>query len=229
MGFRTSDAMTDVVVFDVVGTLFSLDVVKERFRQEGAPESVFDVWFSQALRDFFSRSLAGSYTPLKDVLESTLQRALARTEPDFSEEQHANILGGLQNLHPAQGAEKACGDLTSAGFHLIALTNGSRQMAEGLLERSKLARHFAAVVSCDEIGVSKPHRQVYDSVVRRHPAEGHWLISVHSWDVAGALDAGWRAAWVSNIEKLYPDSFPRPTLCAPSLDTAAEQILATIR
>lgn len=213
-----------IAVFDIVGTLFSLGEPRARLRDAGAPNVTFDIWFGQALRDYFSRSLAGNYVPMKDVLEATLPRALAVTGTEVEEQDQLEVMETLQNLTPAGGAERACDDLASAGWTLVALTNGSRDMVERLLERSQLNRHFSGVFSCDDIGVSKPHPRVYDEVARQHRGET-WLISAHAWDVGGAKDAGWRATWIAAVENLYPPGFPEPDIMADDLAQASRRMV----
>lgn len=208
-------------VLDVVGTLFSLDAPRQRLRSIGAPEECFDIWFAQGLRDYFSRSLADSYTPLKNVLEATLPRALALVGIELREESRNSVMQALLELRPVDGAEIACQTLTSAGWQLVAVTNGSREMAKQLLERSDLDRYFSDVLSCDDIGVSKPHRRVYEEVARQHEGK-KWLVAAHAWDVAGAKDVGWRTAWIAMLERIYPGTFPEPDITARDLAQAAD-------
>lgn len=213
-----------VVVFDIVGTLFSLSAVRHRLEQAGASEEAFDIWFAQALRDYFSRSLADSYVPLKDILESTLPRTLAKADVAATEDTRWAVIEALQELDPAEGAVDACEKLTDAGWKVVAATNSSRAMCEGLLERAHLQRFFSDVVSCDDLGISKPHRRVYEEVERRHPGE-LWLLAAHAWDVAGAKDAGWRSVWISTLEKVYPAAFPQPDAIATDLREAADTLI----
>jgi 2-haloacid dehalogenase len=52
------------------------------------------------------------------------------------------------------------------------------------------------------------------------------LVAAHGWDIAGALWAGWRAAFLSRPEaQLYPLA-PAPELVAPDLRLAAERLIA---
>ncbi|MBD1934671.1 MULTISPECIES: hypothetical protein [Cyanophyceae] len=64
------------VVFDIIGTCFSLDKPRQRLVELGAPSHALELWFAQTLRDAFALSHAGSYRPLKEVLEAELPRTL---------------------------------------------------------------------------------------------------------------------------------------------------------
>ncbi|MBD1925410.1 hypothetical protein H6F74_03785 [Trichocoleus sp. FACHB-90] len=64
------------VVFDIIGTCFSLDKPRQRLVELGAPPHALQLWFAQTLRDAFALSHAGSYRPLKEVLEAELPQTL---------------------------------------------------------------------------------------------------------------------------------------------------------
>ncbi len=64
------------VVFDIIGTCFSLEKPHQRLVELGAPTYALDLWFAQTLRDAFALSHAGAYRPLKQVLEAELPRTM---------------------------------------------------------------------------------------------------------------------------------------------------------
>lgn len=211
------------VAFDIVGTLFSLDAPQKVLAENGAPPTTFELWFSGALRDYFARSHSGAYTPLKEVLENTLERTARIVGWDFDEELTPEVMKSLRQLAPADGAKAALEQLDDAGWKKIAVTNSSRDLVEELLSRADLAGHFDTVISCDELGVSKPHPRVYDEVKRRSEGEA-WLVATHAWDVAGAITAGMRGAWIAASEHVYPRFLPSPHLTSSTLRSAVESL-----
>ena len=50
------------------------------------------------------------------------------------------------------------------------------------------------------------------------------LIAAHAWDVHGAMQAGVKGVWVSNVEGTYAPAYGKPDLTADSLLSAAEQL-----
>ncbi|GAC1403240.1 MAG: hypothetical protein NVSMB60_20600 [Mycobacterium sp.] len=50
----------EVIVFDVVGTLASLEPVRARLESIGQPAHVLDGWFARLLRDGMALTLTGS-------------------------------------------------------------------------------------------------------------------------------------------------------------------------
>lgn len=211
-------------IFDMLGTFFSLEPLRQRLTALGAPEHALEFWFAESLRDYFALSHSDRYLPLSEVLAASLPRTLAilgKGSQDPS--RHELVLKGLKVLNPAEGAAEACERLTAAGFKLVALTNGGEEHTRALLERAGLMDKFAAVLSADAAGRSKPHADVY--ALARHEIEGDaWMISAHGWDILGAHQAGLRTAWISRKEKQFLSVFPTPDVEAPHLAACASQL-----
>ena len=217
--------MAATIVFDVIGTLFSLERLRPEFVRLGAPERTLELWFAQSLRDFFAYSHAGGYVPMAEVMAAALPRALRMVGVDADAAERERVTAAMAELEPGEGAREACAVLADVGCRLVALTNGSAELAQGLLERSGLAAHFDSVRSCDEIRVSKPAREVY-AMAEPRGDEPVWMVAAHAWDVAGAQRAGLRGAWVSAAEGMHLDAFPEPDVRAGDLAEAARALLA---
>lgn len=217
--------MSKTVVFDIIGTLFSLDRLRAELRELGAPDHALELWFGQSLRDYFAFSHAGGYVPLQEILTAALPRALKTFEMEVGAERASEVVGKMTELELGPGGAEACSTLREAGCTLVALSNGSRESTLALLERAGLADDFAAVRSCDEIEVSKPAAAAYE--MAREVAEGEpWMVAAHAWDIAGARHAGLRTAWVATVEPEYLSAYPPPDVTAGDLAEAAQKLLA---
>lgn len=214
-------------IFDMLGTFFSLEPLRQRLTALGAPEHALEFWFAESLRDHFALSQSDRYVPLSEVLAATLPRTLAilgKGSQDPS--RHELVLKGLKVLNPSEGAAEACERLRASGFKLVALTNGGEEHTRALLERAGLMDKFAAVLSADAVGRSKPHADVY--ALARHEIEGDaWMISAHGWDILGAHQVGLRTAWISRKEKQFLSVFPTPDLEVPQLTACASALVET--
>ena len=113
------------VIFDIIGTCFSLDKPRQRLVELGAPPHALELWFAQTLRDAFALSHAGSYRPLKEVLEAELPRTLKVLGIEADAQMRSHILKAFSELEPQPEALEAFRLLTTAGWKLVALTNGS--------------------------------------------------------------------------------------------------------
>jgi 2-haloacid dehalogenase len=212
------------VAFDVIGTLFPLERSRNGLIALGAPGHALEMWFAEALRDFFALSHAGGYAPLRAVLAASLPRTLVALEVEHDDAAIERVMATLKQLDPAEGARSSIKALAEAEFSILALTNGSEEITRALLDEARLYGHFDAVLSCDEIRVSKPHPSVYQMARQLEPGE-LWMVAAHGWDIAGAARAGLRTAWISGKERIYPATFPSPDIRAPDLESAARSII----
>jgi 2-haloacid dehalogenase len=221
------------VVFDIIGTCFSLDKPRQRLVELGAPPHALQLWFAQTLRDAFALSHAGSYRSLKEVLEAELPRTLKVLGIEADAEKRrtlsrpaslTHVVNAFSELEPQPEALEAFRLLTTAGWKLVALTNGSEDSTHKLLERANALEYFASIFSCDAIQKTKPHPDVY-ALAKQDASGDVWMVAVHAWDIAGAVCAGLRTAFITQEEKDYLDVYPQPEVVASDLVEAANQIV----
>lgn len=215
------------IAFDILGTCFSLDKPRQALVELGAPPHALELWFAQTLRDAFALSHAGHYQPLKQLLAAELPRSLAAIALETTEEQRSQALDTFSQLELQTGALIAFHKLQSNGWRLIALTNGSEESTRKLLEQSNALPFFDRILSCDSIGKTKPHPDVY--ALAKQESEGEvWLVAAHAWDVMGAALAGLQTVFITQAEKVYLGVYPQPTIVAVDLGDAANQIVEQI-
>lgn len=212
-----------IVVFDIIGTCFSLEKPRQRLIELGAPDYALELWFSQALRDAFAFSHAGKYRPLKQILQAELPRTLKLLEIDFNTEQLSEIMTTFSKLELQSSATEAFEALTREGWKIVALTNGSEESTRNLLQSAGVQQYFTEVYSCDAIAVTKPHQDVYKMI--QDNLQDVWLVAAHAWDIAGAISVGMKTAFVSQLEKDYLEVYPQPQIIVDSLIEAARQII----
>ena len=72
----------EVVAFDMIETVFSLEIMRERFVSLGLPESALEGWFAAGLRDAFALAITDQFAPFRSVLEAGATRvAEPKTKP----------------------------------------------------------------------------------------------------------------------------------------------------
>lgn len=215
------------IVFDIIGTCFSLDKPRQRLVELGTPPYALQLWFAQTLRDAFALSHAGSYRPLKEVLEAELPRTLKMLGIEADSQQRSHVVNAFSELELQPSALEAFRILTTAGCKLVALTNGSEDSTRKLLASAIALEYFASIFSCDAIQKTKPHPDVY--ALAKQDADGDvWMVAVHAWDIAGAARAGLRTAFITQEEKDYLGVYPQPEIVASDLVEAANQIVQGI-
>ena len=210
------------IAFDIIGTCFSLEKLRSKLVALGAPDYALELWFAQTLRDAFALSHAGSYQPLKEVLSAELPQTLKQLEISVNSTQLSETVATLSELELQPSVREALQILSEAGWQIVALTNGSEQSTQHLLEKAGVRNYFAQIFSCDAVQKTKPHPDVYAMVQQNFPGEV-WLVAVHAWDVAGAALAGLKTAFVAQTD--YLAVYPKPTIKADSLVEVANQIV----
>jgi len=212
--------MRRAVVFDVLGTLFSLAPLEKKLR---AP--TLEAWFERLLHSAASLTLAGRFEPFAQLAESTLKTTVAKLERNVDVK---NVLDALKELPPDPDAAAALDRLVQARVLVGVLTNGGEAQTRGLLEAAGLDDRVDEIVSVEEIEVYKPHPAVYRHAAERLGVDPKrvTLISAHAWDVLGAREAGLDAVWVDRLEREWPFPHGKPrSRIAHDLVEAAELAL----
>jgi len=221
------DSTRGTVVFDIIGTCFSLKKVEAALAGAGAGPPALELWFSQTLRDAFALSLSGGYQPLKSVLQAELPRTLKQLGVQVPQNV-AQIVSTFGELDAQPGFTELVGRLAGDGWKMLALTNSSADATRKLLERVGVADRFKALLSCDSIEKTKPHPDVY--AMARREAEGEtWMVAAHAWDIAGAARAGFRTAFIAKLESAYLDIYPKPDLVVQELSQVGDAIRQATR
>ncbi len=211
----------------MIGTLFSLEGQRRHLVACGLPGQVLEAWFAASLRDLFALGVTGRTAPMRAVLGDNLHHLLSLhgLRPDSALVDA--VLDGMSRLDPDPEARAALGLLHAQGLVCAALSNGSLQATEALLDRADLRGRFAALLSIDEVGLPKPRAEVYHAMAARLRLEPGSLtmVAAHPWDLHGARAAGLSTAYVSHGLP-WPGSLDAPDLAAPDLIGLAQLVCA---
>ena len=215
-----------VIAFDVNETLLDLRALDAPFTAAFGDASLRPLWFALMLQAAFVGGLTGSYVDFSTAQRSALAMLATRQRVTLSPAQTDAILGGMRSLPPHPDARPAMERLAGR-FRLVALTNSPLDVAVAQLRNSGLRDLLEAAYSADEVKALKPAPQPYRMVAERTgvPIGEVRLVAAHGWDIAGALAAGCRAAFVARPGAvLYPHG-PQPDVVAPDLAGVADALL----
>jgi 2-haloacid dehalogenase len=221
-------AVAPVCVFDVNETLLDLAALDDEFERVFGDRGARVAWFGQLLQSAMVASITGRYTDFGSVGRAALEMTAARLGVELSDQDREAIVGGMTRLpaHPeVPGALRRLGE---GGLRLAALTNSTERVARAQLEHAGIIDRFEAVLSADAVRRLKPAPEPYRMAAERlgtDPA-GVLLVAAHAWDVAGALAAGCRAAFVARPGKVLDPLADRPELVVADLDELADRLLA---
>jgi len=214
----------DVIAFDVMGTLVSLESLEPLLVEAGAPPPAVDGWFRRVLADGFALTAAGDYRCFADVAGATLDAVL----PDAPAHLKKAVLAGLADLEPYVDSAPAMGRAVQ-GARVIVISNGSAASTQQLLERGGLDAFVEAVVSVEEVGAWKPAPDPYLRAAEAVdvPVERLAMATAHPWDVHGAQRSGLSTGWCnrSGVDT-FPATFEPADVEGPQLLSVVEGLLS---
>ena len=189
-----------VLFFDVNETLLDLTVMKKQVGDAlGGKDDLLSLWFTTMLQYSLVVSASGQYKPFGHIGAAALQMVAANNNIVISEEEARHIVvKSMQNLPPHPEVKDALNTLKTEGYTLVALTNSNDESLKIKIEKAGLTQYFDDLFSIESVGKFKPFNDVYNWASNKMniKPEDCMLIAAHGWDVAGALWAGWRAAFV---------------------------------
>ena len=220
--------MANVIAFDVNETLLDLRPLDPVFEALFGDASVRAQWFAQMLQVAFVGAITGRYVDFASSQRAALDMVAQRqgvTLPPDAPDRVAATMRGLP-AHPE--VADALSRLRASGHRLAALSNSPQDVEQAQLAHAGLTDHFDAILSADTVRALKPRREPYELVARTFgvPTGDVTLVAAHAWDIAGALAAGCRAAFVARPGMPRNPIDPAPHLVGADLGEIADQILA---
>lgn len=220
--------MPRVIVFDLMGTLLDLQAMDPHFERFFGDAAVRKEWFMQSLQLAMAATLTDAYEDFGVQADTGLEMTARHYKVSMLGEEKNLILSTLRKLRAFPEVAQGLQRLHDAGLRLAALTNATVPMAEAQLTYAGLREHFEQVISADEVRRFKPAPEIYHLAARRMGTEPEQVrvVSVHDWDVTGALRAGCVAAFVARPGQVMNPFGPQPDLRGADLGQVAERILA---
>ncbi len=198
-----------VLFFDVNETLLDLTEVKNEVGKAlGGREDLLSLWFTTMLQYSLVTSASGQYKPFGHIGAAALQMVAANLNMTLTEEEARTIVSeAMGNLPAHPEVKEALAKLNNAGYKLVAFTNSSKEALTKQFKSAGLTEYFDEMLSVEPTGKFKPFTDTYVWGAKKMGVELDecMLIAAHGWDVAGALWAGWRAAFISRPgQQEYP-------------------------
>jgi 2-haloacid dehalogenase len=219
---------TEVIAFDVNETLLDLRSLDPVFEGLFGDPSVRVQWFAQMLQVGFVGAITDRYvdftTAQGAALDMLAQRRAVTLPPDAAD----RVAATMRSLAAHPDVEVALSRLRAGGHRLAALSNSPQDVESAQLAHAGLTDHFDAIVSADTVRALKPRREPYELAARTFgvPIGEVTLVAAHAWDVAGALAAGCRAAFVARPGMPRNPIDPEPDVVGADLGEIVDRILA---
>lgn len=224
----TMNSRPKCLFFDVNETLLNLDAMKASVAQAlGGRPDLLPLWFTTMLQHSLVATVGDHYDDFGVIGAATLQMVARNQGIELTDEAAKQAISPIRSLPPHPDVKPALEQLKQAGFRMVTLTNSSQAGVDEQMKNAGLTDLFEDRLSVENVQMFKPHSHVYKWASRKMnvPPEDCMLIAAHGWDIAGALWAGWRGAFVSRPgAQLYPLA-KQPEIIEPDMQQVAAQLL----
>jgi len=220
--------MPGILVFDVNETLLDLQALQPFFNRIFGDAGVLDEWFHQVILFAQALTLAGDYRNFGEIAAAALEMLAEARDASLAPEDTEKLVRAMRTLPPHPEVPAALAGLKAAGFRLVALTNSSQSAAEAQLKHAGLTQYLERIFSVESVRRYKPAPEPYRMVAAElgvPPAQLR-MIAAHAWDIGGAMQAGYKAAFVARPGKSPFPLFPEPEITGSDLTEVAEAIVS---
>lgn len=220
-----------VLVFDVNETLLDVGALDPIFTRVFGDAAVRREWFGQMLQSAFVSTITHTYRDFGVLGMAALAMVANRHGVALKDDDGAALRNGMRQLPPHPEVREALERLRDAGFRMATLTNSTVEVGEVQVTNAGLRDLFEQTLSADAVQRLKPAAEPYRMVAERLgvPIERVRLIAAHAWDIAGALNAGCAAAFISRPGQVLDPSDVQPDITGANLHEVADRILTCER
>ena len=220
--------MPTALVFDVNETLLDLGALDPHFQRVFGDAAVRRQWFQQFVANFLVTVVLGTYVDFGTIGRGALDMVADRLRKTLTDEDRKRILGTIRELPPHPEVRASLERLKAAGFRLGTLTNSTKDVAGAQVRNAGLIDLFEHVLSADEVMRLKPAGEPYRMAAERFgvPIGEVRLVAAHAWDIAGALHAGCKAAFVARPGMVLDPIHEPPDIVGRDMREVADQIIA---
>jgi 2-haloacid dehalogenase len=213
------------IVFDLYGTLFDVHTVAGLCdtHHPGQGLEISILWRQKQLEYTWLRSLMNRYASFEQATEDALNYTCSRLGLEIDADQRSALCDAYFHLLPFPEVPTALRELNERGIPLAILSNGSKKTINAVVRNAGLTKEFAHLISVENVGVFKPHSQVYALGERELGLSKDEIlfVSSNSWDVTGAAYYGYTTCWVNRGGGTFEEMGQRPAHVVSGVDMIA--------
>ncbi|MFZ8167396.1 haloacid dehalogenase type II [Alteromonas macleodii] len=217
-----------VIFFDVNESLLDLTAMRSSVGEAlGGRDDLLPLWFSTMLHHSLVDSTTGRFHTFGEIGVASLLMVAEIEGIELTKAQAKTaIVTPLRSLPPHPDVRDGLQALKNKGYKLVSLTNSSNQGVYTQFKNADLLSYFDERLSVEDINLYKPDTRTYEWAIEKMgiAAEDAMLVAAHGWDIAGAKQAGWQAAFIARPGKvLYPLAIAPDTVVS-GLDELVSQL-----
>lgn len=218
-----------VLFFDVNETLLDLQTMKDSIGTAlGGRADLLPLWFTTMLQYSLVTTVSGQFYDFGTIGVAALKMVAANHGIQLTEKEAQEAVQPITSLPAHSEVKEALTDLKNAGYRLVSLTNSSIKGVESQFNYAGLTPFFEEQLSVESFGKYKPVTEVYQWAATKMGAKPNecLMIAAHGWDIAGAIWAGWRGAFVARPgQQLFPLA-PLPEINEPNLLEVSKKLIS---
>lgn len=220
--------MKKVIVFDVNETLLDVKALDPLFQRVFGDPAVRCEWFGQMLQSAFVSTITHTYRDFGTLGMNALSMVAERHGATLNDDDRRALGEGMRHLPPHPEVGEAIDRLRASGFRLATLTNSTLEVSKAQLTNADLQEFMEQMLSADSVQRLKPAPEPYRMAAENLGVgvEQIRLVAAHSWDIAGALNAGCAAAFVARPSQVLDPSGAQPDIVGADLREVADHIIA---
>ena len=191
-------------VFDAYGTLFDFASAAASCRDALGEKTaaLTALWRDKQLQYTWLRGLQGHHASFWQVTADGLDFAMESLGIQDAA-LHARLMALYRTLKCFPEVPRVLAELKRAGFALAILSNGDPDMLAETVNGAGLTDLFDHVLSVQQVGVFKTHRDVYQLAVDtlKVTADKIAFQSSNAWDAHAASAFGMRVIWCNRYDQ----------------------------
>lgn len=209
----------EIIVLDVYETLLSMSDVERRTNQALDSSRGYVIWFEMFMKYCFANNSLDSFHDFLSIGSTTLQMAAYKLGKSISASESNEILTLLKHLPVHEDVQSCLSELKDHNYTIVALTNAPEKLVLERMERTGLISYFDEVLSAETVSKYKPDKAVYQwAADRLHSKTSEMLmLTAHGWDIAGAINAGMKTAFLKRHKESLYALAPAPDISGKTL------------
>ncbi len=218
------------ILFDADDTLFHFDAfggLRLMFSRYDVDFAEQDYHTYQSVNKLLWIDYQNGHIGAEQVQRQRFQTWAQRLLIPAHELNRAYLAAMAEICTPLEGAVSLLASLRGQA-RLGIITNGFTELQQARLERTGLAHHFDVLVISEQVGIAKPHRDIFDHALTLmgDPARDRVLMVGDNpdSDILGGINAGLDTCWV-NLDGRKVPGMVNPTYQVTSLAELERRLL----
>jgi len=201
-----------LLLFDVYETLLDMELLERKANAMLNSKRGYLYWFELFMQYCFVDNSLDEHHSFASIATATLEMAGRNLGVHITPDHGDELVELLNHLALKEGITEALSDLYDQDYRIAALTNASQEIIERRMENTGLISYFEEVISAEQVKKYKPAKEVYLWATEKLSLkpEDILFVSSHSWDIAGAANAGMQTVFLEHDKEIFYSLFPKP-------------------